>query len=42
MVAITLFVLGSLLLFIMFVQLVKGQLNRPQRLPDDEVLRVRL
>jgi hypothetical protein len=44
MVAITLFVLGSLLLFIMFAQLVKGQLNRqqPQMVPNDDLLRVRL
>ena len=42
MIAITLFVLGSLLLFIMFVQLVRSQLNRAERVPNDEVLRVRL
>jgi len=43
MVAITLFVLGSLILFIVFVQLVRAQLTRPQqRIPNDEDLRVRL
>jgi len=43
MVAITLFVLGSLILFIVFVQLVRAQLARPQqRVPNDEDLRVRL